>query len=773
MYFSLISFVIGTVLLQVQQTLPHTNLFWLLPVLLFLLFRYRTLRIPVAFLLGFLWAGLDAWMNLQNQLPEELYARDIFVTGTISDLPHRFDHHVSFEFAIDEMTAQGRNYSSPGIAKLNWYNVKEEITAGDRWRMKVRLKPPHGFMNLAGFDYEGWLFHQGISAKGYVRDDSDNRHLGDGGYRFALLKLRQRIRVLIERQLQHGQAAGLVKALVIGDRSGMSSSDWELFRQTGTNHLVAISGLHISIVGGLAYYLVSFCWRRLSWLTLRVATPKAAAVGALLTGTGYAALAGFSVPTQRALIMLMVVSIGILLQTKFNPFHSIALALLSVLLIDPAAVLSGGFWLSFLAVAIIFTAMGNRIGPTKPLFAWVGIQWFIGLGLAPALLIWQQQVPLLAPLINMFAIPLFSLLIIPLALGGTLLSLIWPEGGSLPMNMADWLLQASRTVLAQAASTDWYFRVPPDLTFVLWVVVMIGTLLLLLPRGMPGRLPAVILLLPLFLHSPLSTLHQPAFRFTLLDVGQGLAAVVQTQNHVLVYDTGPIFSQEFNAGSDLLSPFLKGRGIDHIDRLVLSNGDSDHRGGFRGLIKQISVGDVLSGEPARVTETTASACSSALSWNWDGVTFRFLHPGYGESWSGNNASCVLRVENAAGSVLITGDIESAAERRLVECCRQDLAARMLTMPHHGSATSSTIAFVHAVDPNYALASTGYLNRYGFPKPQVVARWQEQGATVLDTALTGAIEFLFDPQTGIVGPDNYRIRASRYWTHLPQLNHATN
>jgi len=773
MFLNLVSFIAGIALLQTQQALPYTHLYWLLPVLLFLLVRYQAFRIPLAFLIGFLWAGLYAWLNLQNYLPEELYKRDVFITGTVSELPHRHSRHVSFEFSIDEINYQGGSYPSPGTAKLNWYNDQVQIHAGDRWQLKVRLKPPHGLMNPAGFDYEGWLFQRGIRAKGYVRDDSGNQNLGEGGYRFAVLKLRQQIRSLIDLQLQHGKAVALVKALVIGDRSGMSRSDWNLFRSTGTSHLVAISGLHISIVGGLAYYLVNLCWRRFSWLTLRFAAPKAAALGALLAGAGYAALAGFSVPTQRALVMLTVVSVGSALQTGFSPFRSLGVALLIVLLIDPMAILSGGFWLSFIAVTVIFTAISNRSGAATPLFSWFGIQWCVALGLAPALLVWQQQLPLLTPLTNMLAIPLFSLLIIPLTLGGTLLSLIWPEAGYLPMIAADWLLDTNRTVLARAAGTDLFFSAPTDLPVILWGAVAIGTLLVLLPRGIPGRLPALVMLLPLFLQPVRSTLPQQSFRFTLLDVGQGLAAVVQTRNHTLVYDTGPVFSQEFNAGSDLLFPFLRRQGVGFIDLLVVSNGDSDHRGGLSGLVEEMDVGQVLSGEPHRITELAVGACSSALSWNWDGVKFSFLHPGQDENWSGNNASCVLKVENVTGKLLITGDIESAAEQKLLSCCREELEASVLTMPHHGSNTSSTEAFVQAVDADFVLASTGYLNRYGFPKPQIVARWEEQGGEVLDTALTGAVEFLFNHQTGIAGPDRYRISASRYWTHLPQSNHTSN
>ena len=769
MFINVICFTAGIILLQWQRTLPNIYLFWLTPLLLFGFLRFHWFRMPGAIILGFLWAAFDAHLGLESSLSTDLYSQDISITGTVSSLPDQKDRYVSFEFTVDETNYRNISYPSPGIVRLNWYTNTQEIRGGDRWRLKVRLKPAHGFMNPAGFDYEGWLFHRGVRATGYVRDDSLNRLLGKETYRFGLQGLRQHIRSVIETQLQDGKATALLKALIIGDRSGLSASEWELFRLTGTNHLVAISGLHIGIVGGLAFYLVSACWRRIPSLALRVATPKAATVAAVAAGTGYAALAGFSIPTQRALIMLMVVAAGVILQSEFRSFRSLALALLIIIALDPAAVLSPGFWLSFTAVAVIFIGVSHRTGRPRILFSWFGIQWLIGLGLTPVLLIWQQQVPLIGPLANMLAIPLFSLLIIPLALAGTMLSMVWHQGGYVPMIAADWLLDIARTLLAQAAQSPLQFSAPPALPCYVWMVVAFGIFLLLLPRAIPGHIPGVLMLLPLIVHSPGSTPRSEVFRFALLDVGQGMAAVVQTQNRTLVYDAGPAYSQDFNAGSDILVPFLRKRGITRIDRLILSNGDSDHQGGLAGLIGKIPINEVLSGEPSRIVETTARTCTAGMEWSWDGVTFKILHPNPENNWRGNNASCVLLVANTSGRLLITGDIEAEVEKHLVECCRNELAANLVTMPHHGSASSSTGQIVQAVGPIFALASTGYLNRYAFPKTQVVSRWKTQGARVLDTALSGTIEFVFDPEFGIIGPDRYRYRASRYWTHLPEMN----
>ncbi|MCB1851005.1 MAG: DNA internalization-related competence protein ComEC/Rec2 [Gammaproteobacteria bacterium] len=772
MYIQVILFVTGTILLQWQRALPDPRLLWLIPLLLLLFFRYPGVRVAVVLPLGFLWAALDARLDLPSSLPPALYAKDISITGSVVGLPERHSRHLSFRFLIDEIVYEESHHPAPIVVLLNWYNPETTPSAGETWRLKVRLKPAHGFMNPGGFDYEGWLYRQGIRFKGYVRDDGVNQRLGEGGVDSILQRLRQHIRSVIDQQLQQGVTAGLVRALVIGDRSGLSASDWELFRRTGTNHLVAISGLHIGIIAGLTYFLVNFGWRRIPWLVLRFAAPKAAASLALLAGVGYAALADFSIPTQRALIMLGLVSIGIMLQARCHPFRSLMQALLLVVLLDPFAVLSPGFWLSFTAIAVIFLAVTNRTGRVGLFHSWCWIQWIIALGLAPTLLIWQQQVPLVAPLVNMIAVPLFSLVIIPLALAGTMFSLLSPDVGYLPLVTAGWLLDLNSTMLAFASQSPFQLSVAPQQPLYIWGTLLLGTLLLLLPRGLPVRLPGVFLLLPLLSQHQVSLPEEGAFHFTVLDVGQGATVVIQTRNHTLVYDAGPRYSPDFNAGSDILAPYLEWSGITKVDRLMLSNGDSDHRGGLAGLLQKMEVDQVFSGEPSRISEAASALCQAGSSWSWDGVKFTTLHPDGKAQWRGNNASCVLRVENSVGALLITGDIEAQAEQRLIDCCREALAASVVTMPHHGSSTSSSTDFIQAVSADFVLASTGYLNRYGFPRNQVVARWSAIGTQVLDSALTGAVRFIFSPESGIVGPEKYRTQAGRYWTHRPKINQVS-
>jgi len=756
------AFLAGVVLLQWQASLPLPGLLLLILPLLYLARRYPTFLLPALFGLGYLWALLHAHWLLSRELPAELEGLDVRVQGVISGLPVADEDRVSFDLSSDRMVAGGVEIQPPGMIRLNWYGKVPPLVPGEHWRLMVRLKRPHGFMNPGGFDYEGWLFRNRIRARGYVREDPDNRRLAGSSPIYALQRLRHSIRGLIERQFSNRQAEGQLKALVIGDRDGLSRSDWELFRATGTNHLVAISGLHIGIVAGLAFFLGRRVWTCSSHLLLLYPAPVAGAVFALAMATLYAGLAGFSIPTQRALIMLSVVMGAVLMKRQLAPLRSISSALLLVLLFDPLAVLSPGFWLSFLAVGVILFGISGQLHRPGLIRSWMGTQWFIALGLAPVLLAAHLEVPLVAPLVNLFAVPFYSLIVIPLALCGTLLSLIWEVVGLPLLQLAAWFLDISREVLILFAEPGLSFSLPGKFPPYLWAGVGSGTLLLLSPVGMPGRWLGVILLLPLGLLSTTKTPQAGELWFDLLDVGQGLSAVIQTRHHLLVYDAGPRFSAGFDAGSAVLVPFLQQRGINTIHKVVLSNGDDDHQGGFLSLKDHFPLGEVLSGEPQRIKGGDAKYCRAGDQWSWDGAHFEFLHPQDPGAWSGNDASCVLRVTHAAGSLLLSGDIESAAEYALLREHRAGLRADLVLVPHHGSRTSSTQAFVEQVGPRYALVSSGYINRYRFPREEVVARWEKRGAKVLNTANSGAIHFRMGADGRLYGPESYRETAKRYW-----------
>lgn len=759
-----ISFVAGAVLLQSQATLPVSAWVTLFPFLLIALRRLPWSRIPAAMALGFLWALAHAHLSMGNPFPEALQGRDVVIEGVVASLPNSSSGGFRFDFLVDSLSFEGKRYASPGRIRLSWYETDTSISAGERWRLGARLKAVHGFMNPGGFDYEGWLFRKGITVRGYVTRQGEKRLIEASDSIFDLQLLRQKIRNEIENSIANPTAAGLLKALIIGDRSGLTNEDWKLFKHTGTNHLIAISGLHIGIVSGLAFLLGIRIWKMIPRLPLLLPAPRAAAVASLLAGGLYAGLAGFSIPTQRALLMLGIFMGSHLLARTSRPSRSFALALLTVTLVDPTSVLSPGFWLSFLAVGIILICLSGKTGKAGILRNWGSMQWLIALGMAPTLLIWQLQFPLVAPVVNFLAIPLFSFVIIPVSLAGTALMMISPSWGVPVLGVAAWILENSMEILTLAANMNLFARVSPGISPLIWPFIGIGSLLLLAPAGVPGRWLGLILLLPLVYHHTPPSPQKGEVWIHMLDVGQGLALVVRTHKHTLVYDTGPRYSPTFDTGSVVLIPFLEDQGIKQIDTVVLSNGDDDHQGGFLSLASRFSIPKLFSGEPDRGVKQGAEQCLAGTEWFWDGVLFRILHPDDASKWSGNNASCVLSIQSPGGSILIPGDIEAAAEKRLIQHGREQLATDLLVVPHHGSKTSSGIKFANAANPRFALVSAGYLNRYRFPRKEVVRRWEAQGASVVTTAEHGAISFFLRPEEGIHGPIFHRLQRGRYWNH---------
>ena len=753
-------FLSGILLFQQCVELPER--YWLLTTLLLpLAIRWRILRLPMMALAGFLWALLHATWILGHNLPANLEGEDVILEGTIASLVEEQPHRARFRFEVTKLHHDDHPSTTPRSVLLSWYGgERPQLVVGDRWRLTVRLKRPHGFMNPGGFDYEKWLFQQGINATGYIRTKAPQTHLSSEWYSRPVDRLRQHLRRRIGEHLEKHPQAPLITALTIGDRDAIDDERWKVLTRTGTNHLMAISGLHVGLVAGLVFFLTRRLWSLLGRAPLWLAAPRAAALAALLAATGYAALAGFSVPTQRALIMVAVVMGAIFLQRQSTPSHSLALALGGVLLLDPLAVLSPGFWLSFGAVAVILYGASGRLEKNRGWRQWGRVQWVVSLGLLPLLLFFFQQAPLSAPLANLVAIPWVSLTVVPLALLGTLLLLLHPPAGGWLLlqaaNLLDWLWPILEW-LAEPESLQWR----PAAAVEGWTLLaaVVGLLWLLAPRGVPARWVGIGWLLPLVLNAPARPPAQEAW-FTLLDVGQGLAAVVQTRNHTLVYDTGPKFSDRFDTGKAVLIPFLRQQGIRSLDLLMVGHGDNDHIGGVRSLLREYPPGRLLTSVPERFG-AKAEPCRQGDSWSWDGIRFTLLHPPAGGTGSGNNASCVLKVESPGASLLLTGDIERKAERHLLRATPVDLAANLLVAPHHGSKSSSSPRFIDAVDPDYVLFPVGYRNRFHHPHPKVVERYSRRGIHLLDTAHLGAIRFRLGKQ-GVSEPQSYRKSARRYW-----------
>lgn len=701
--------------------------------------RYGWCRYPCWVLCGFLWTLLNAHALLQKELLPRDEGKSLDAEGVVVSLPETRGESVRFNFRIDDLQQYGHPVlSNPGKVRLSWYEGRQEIRPGERWKLTIRLKRPHGYMNPGGFDYESWLFQNRLRATGYVVDDEGNTRLHHAG-RFNPDSLRFVLGEKIREVLPPDPLTGFIPALAVGDRSGLGDAQWQVLTATGTNHLIAISGLHIGLVAGLVYLAMLQAWG-----AMRVFFPaplgdvpaiRAAAAGAMVAALAYALLAGFALPTQRALVMLWVYFGLKLYDYKVISSDALGTALIAVLLIDPFAPMSASFWLSFSAVAVILYGISYRVHVQhRRLLEWSRVQYIVSMGLVPVLALYYQQIPTLSLLANMFAVPWVSFIVIPLVLGGCMLLLI----------DLDWLLELALVSLhvfwrVLDLFTLWEFQLlpvtqPGPATM---AVISAGVLILLLPRGIAPRWLGLIWLAPLFFPGKPGPLFGEV-NMTVLDVGQGLAVVVSTQKHNLLYDTGPAYASGFNTGTAVVLPFLRNSGIHELDLLVQSHGDNDHIGGLQAIMGEIPISRVISSVPDQIPHPQVRECRDGQSWYWDGVHFQVLHPAQTAGLSANNRSCAVRVHTQDFSLLLSGDIEKSAERSLVQRHGPGLRADVLVVPHHGSKTSSTRDFIRSVAPGIAILPVGYRNRFGLPNRDVVARYREHGADLLSTAGSGAI-----------------------------------
>lgn len=738
----------------------------------------RVIGVATAGVLGWSWAAGHAHIRMADRLDPALEGRDVVVTGVVASLPQPFERGVRFELDAERAalahpppeSAKVHSARVPRRILLAWYNglTPEEFQAvvplrsGERWAFPVRLRQPHGPVNPHGFDYEASLLERGIGATGYVAARGEPRRLAALVARPAYLveRLREGLREKFWDALPDHRYAGVVIALAIGDQRAIDRQDWQTFTRTGVNHLMSISGLHVTMVAGLAALAVFGLWRRSARLALRLPAHKAAAAAGFAAAFAYCLLAGFAIPAQRTLYMVGVAAAALWLDRLGSTSRVLCAALALVLLLDPWAVNSPGFWLSFGAVVAIFYA-GAGAATTRGarwLLAWGRMQWAVTIGLAPLLLALFKQVSIVSPAANAIAIPAVSLVVTPLALAGAL----WP--GDALARLAHWTFEwvmALLAPLAAAPAAVWQQHAPAPWTVPLAIA---GVAWLLAPRGVPARTLGLVLLAPLFAVRP-APLPPGAVRAEFLDVGQGLAVVVRTAGHALVYDAGPAYGTDADAGERVVVPHLRGAGIAYLDALVVTHDDADHAGGAASVRRAVEVGRVhaplaaehaaLAGAPYRLP------CSAGQRWTWDGVEFAFLHPtaaSYADPWlRPNSRSCVLRIGTAYGAVLLAGDIEAREEAALV-ASGAALGARVLLVPHHGSRSSSTPPFVAAVAPEHAVFTVGYRNRFGHPAAEVLARYAS--ARRWRTDRDGAVAFTLS-EAGLAATAE-RARVRRYW-----------
>ncbi|WP_229207632.1 MULTISPECIES: DNA internalization-related competence protein ComEC/Rec2 [unclassified Duganella] len=762
--------------------------------------------------LGFLWAAWLAHRALAPQLAAVDEGRDIQIVGTIDNLPYRFAQGVRFNFAVESAEA-----TVPPRIALSWYsgyreqlNEVPDVQPGERWQLTVRLQRPHGNANPYCFDYEAWLLEQSLRATGYVRMARDNRRLD--GMVFSAGNLVERSRAVLRERILTALSgkpyAGVIVALVVGDQRGIDQADWQVFNRTGIGHLISISGLHITMVAGLFALLAFNLWRwsffTRAQLPLLLPAQKVAALVGAAVALLYVLLAGFGVPAQRTLYMLMVVAAALWLNRLTSISHVLCTALGVVVLIDPWAVLWPGFWLSFGAVAIILyatagrttkprrralpnapaavlsastagTPAATRLAPhvpqpltyrerlTQTLRIGAHTQYAVTLGLVPLTMLLFGQVSIISPLANAVAIPLISLVVTPLALVGSML----PQILAVPvLSLAHWLVTLLADCLQWFSALRyavWSAPVPP---FWLFCWAMLGTVWLLAPRGWPARWLGLATWIPLLAAEP--TYPAPGhMTVTAFDVGQGMALLIETSHHRLLYDTGPAYSPESNAGNRIILPYLRARGIGTLDGLIVSHSDADHSGGALTVLDGMRTGWVLSSlSPQHAIARAARQhvqCAAGQSWNWDGVHFEILHPlpaSYANTTLKPNArGCTLKITAAGKSMLLAGDIEAEQEAQLLARAASQLRAEVLLAPHHGSGTSSTPGFLLAVQPQAAIFQVGHRNRYRHPKQEVYARYGAMHIQRYRTDQQGALTIDFGDTLTI---NSYRASNPRYW-----------
>ncbi len=850
MFVYALAFLLGVVFVQQLAHLPA--LFFPVALLFFLLLLYWWLRnckscsgftsqitlifvIIFLILLGILHSSFYSKQQLSYRLDESFAGNNLLINGFVSNIPASNERAIRFEFIITKLavlTANGTSIEQlivgqkkPRKVRLSWYHG-ETVYAGERWQLEVRLKPPRGFMNPGGFDYEAWLFQNGIDATGYVRKSALNQiqRQPDMAHTISMATLMMpvnKIRQILSQKIdaiaaeavvsndtdnESTNAFSLIKALAIGDKSSISNKQWQVLRDTGTSHLMAISGLHIGLAALFAYLLIR--WLVPVFVMKRIPAQHVALSGGLIMAVLYAMVAGLSIPTQRAIIMLLVLSLMMLLRRNHRPLDSLGFAIVMVLLFDPLAVLSIGFWFSFSAVAVIFITLssnGNRdlskqnkvalpylvwLKVSSVLKQWIRLQLYITIFLLPLSLFMFQQTSLVSPIANLILIPYVSFLVVPLVLVAIVASFILPNVAEFLFSLAADLLGFIWPLLNYLADQPYSIWVKGDVGIIKLLLVTAAMLLFYFSRKLSEfaelyrfqlsrqqtlwllRFVACLLFIPLFVTTkPAVALGE--YRLVVLDVGQGSAAVIQTKNHVMVFDAGEKFSNKFDIGRSVVLPYLRSQGIQSLDYLIISHGDSDHIGGAQSILDALPDTAVIGQGIAQLNASSKQRCVAGKEWQWDGVDFAFIAPSkIIRSSAGstlkrgqrNKYSCVLRVSGIAGSVLFTGDIEKTTERKLVSNYPKKLDVDVLIVPHHGSKTSSTSAFIAAVDPEISIFSVGYKNKYKHPDKNVVARYEQHGTMLLQTDKSGAITIKFDHQTGIT-IENYRQTSQRYWHHM--------
>ncbi len=752
------AFLGGATIVQTFSALPPRMLDLAIAVLAIGLCARRTRwRLVGAMLLGIAWTAFRADIALQSRLPHDLENEDLLVVGTVHDLPRIREDGVHFEFAIEHATHDATEIPLRGLIRLGWYDTTQELQPCERWQLRVKLKRPRGTINPGGFDFERYALERGIVATGSVRESADDEAIGRANV--CVDALRADITSKISEALGPGDSASLLRAIGFGDEHAMDEKQWAIARTTGIPHLIAISGLHIALFASFGIGLMRAVWKIAPRLTLRWPAPLLEAVASLLVAVTYALIAGFGLPTRRALVMIGALLLANLSRRARSPVHGLSLAVIVLLVADPLCVLSAGFWLSFIGVAWLTFCLRAFDSPRHGLRQMFRSQGVASLGLLPAGVWFFGQSSLIGPVANLVAVPVVCFFVLPVGVVAALIASIWPTLGFPMLVIVGSALDVLWYVLQRLAELPgvlWFF---PEPTILALALAMLGAFWLLQPRGVPARALGALLLLPLLWPQRVD-LDDGEFEAFMLDVGQGLAMIVRTRDHTLVYDTGPRYPSGFDLGGAAVVPALRALGIGKLDRLIISHGDSDHAGGAESVTAAFGGAAIESGEPERLP-MPARQCRAGEAWNWNGVSFRIVNPQSLDA-HGNDRCCVLEVRSGDSEFLLTGDITAAMEDAVAAQLQPVAPHLVLQSPHHGSKTSSSESFLDALRPAYTIISAGYLNRFHHPHPDVVARYRARGTASDITSESGFVRMRFGPTGAPTVIERGRIDRHPYW-----------
>ena len=777
-----LAFVLGTLLLQHAAELPQSRPVWALGIAALLALRLvpgvpfarAVLLLVAGFLMGYGLAASRAGERLEDALPAAWEGRDIELVGLVASLPQSSARGTRFLFDVERVSTPGAH--APHRIALTWYaeagrteGAPPRLLPGERWSLTARLKRPRGLANPHGFDFEPWALERGIRATGYVRSRSGaTRDALVDGWPYTLHRWRSEVREAMQAHLGDARLRGVLVALAIGDQDAIANDDWEVFWRTGVGHLMSISGLHITMLAGMGFMAAWFAWVRIPALALRIPARKAAIVAGTLAALAYALLTGYAVPAQRTFVMLAALAACVLADRHGSPSRVLAVAAFAVLMLDPWAVLSAGFWLSFGAVAAIFHVMAMRTGRPGWMRVALAEQFAVTVAMVPMLIALFQEFSLVSPLANAVAIPVVSLVIVPLAIAGAFLGL----GGLLDaahllmlalMEPLEFLADLPGAMLESHAPQTWSV-----------LAAIVGCAWLLAPRGVPMRSLGALWLVPLFAVAPARPAWGEAW-VDVLDVGNGLAVVVRTATHALAYDAGPVWSAEADSGGRIVAPFLRGEGIARLDAMIVSHSDDDHAGGAISLAAARSPAWLLSPlapeHAAHLLVGDSIRCAAGRRWAWDGVEFAVLHPDAGvyaeargkRARKENDRSCVVRVAARGAAALLTGDAEARSEAEMLARGPTALRSEVLLVPHHGSKSSSTTAFLDAVAPSVGVLSVGHRNRFGHPHPAVVERYLARAIRLHRTDREGALRVTLPAETMSAPRIEPLVRQVRYWS----------